>query len=181
MTINREIPALIAAILVTSGCVIPGLKTGTQDWEVLTPAAAKAVRASPDSRFTLRLVSALENRDFEAYKKMHSVEANASAELFGLLSDMEPGDFVRLESKFVRGEQVTAEMSAWLVVKDADRLKPDAGAIEAESGASGIPPGTLCEAELALADKMVTYALVMAGGEWKIEQVEGFSEEEESF
>ena len=158
-----------------------GQKAGIRDWEMLTPAAAKSVMASPDSRFTIRLVSALESRDFNAYQRLYLTPLEASQELFNLISDMEPGDFVRMESRFIRDGEVAGEMSAWLVVKDEDRISADSSTISPVPGPQPIPEGAVSTASFALADKLVNYALIMAGGEWKITNVEGFSEEEEEF
>lgn len=177
----KTAPSLLALGLavMAAGCSMMGPSGEVRDWEVLTPMAAKAVMASPDSRFSLRLVSAMENRDFAAYQSLYLVPADSSQELFNLLADMEPGDFVRMESRFIRDGVVTGEMSAWLVVKDEDRQKADAGSIAPVPGPQPIPEGSTCTASFALADKLVNYALIMSGGDWKIEKLEGFSEEEE--
>jgi len=166
-----------------AGCTLAKPQAESPDWEVLTPAAAKSVMASPDRRFSLRLVTAIENRDFEAYQAMFLNPADAIPEMFMRLADMEPGDFVRMESRFMRDGEVVSEMSAWLVVKDEDRLKADPGAgpaaIAPVPGPQPIPEGATCTAAFALADNLVTYSLLMTGGEWKIQKVEAFSEEEE--
>jgi hypothetical protein len=180
MVLSRAALILVIAGLL-AGCAVSGKKTGNSDWEVLTPTAAKSVLASPDSRFSLRLVSAIENRDFAAYQAMYLVPAEASLELFNLLADLEPGDFVRMESRFILDGEVSSEMSAWLVVKDEDRIKPDAGALSPVPGPQPVAEGSVGTASFALADKLVNYSLVMSGGEWKVEKVEGFSEEEEEF
>jgi len=178
MKTAAPLTAILTAILL-SGCPLAEKKGDAHDWEVLTPAAAKSVMASPDSRFSLRLVSAVENRDFTAYQAMYLVPGDASQELFNLLDDLEPGDFVRMESRFIRDGEVSGEMSAWLVVKDEDRLKADTAAIAPAPGPQPVPEGAAATASFALADKLVNYSLVMAGGEWKVVKVEGFSEEEE--
>ena len=169
----------VGMAVLASGCISQSVNREARDWEVLTPAAAKSVMASPDSRFSLRLVSAIENRDFAAYQAMYMVPADSSQELFNLLADLEPGDLVRMESRFIRDGEVTGEMSAWLVVKDEDRQKADAAVIAPVPGPQPIPDGATCTASFALADKLVNYSLVMSGGEWKIAKLEGFSEEEE--
>ena len=173
-------PVLLAvSALIMSGCPLGAGSPVVRDWEVLSPSAAKSVSGSPDNRFSLRLVSAIENRDFEAYKAMYLLPADASEEMFNLLADLEPGDFVRMESRFIQGGEVTSEMSAWMVVKDEDRLKANAAAIGPVSGPQPVPDGEVCTATFALADKLVSYSLIMAGGEWKIQKIDAFSEEEE--
>jgi len=167
---------LLAAIM-GSGCAYLQRNNPGGALTLTSPGVVETLQNSAESRFALRLVGCLEGKDFAGYHGLHVAGIPASGEVFDLLADLEPGDFVRMESQFSRDEKSIAEMNIWLVVKEAKETSTTPNQPVAVPTAGSPADGAECNAEFVIAGSYVRYILVAAGGEWKIKSVEEFGEE----